>query len=267
MTDLLDKAGSGSVEPEDFNAVVDAIESGPSGKVTAADIDSLAAQDGDVLTADGAGNATWEAGGGSQAAWEAVTVPTDETSWSAIDPAGNWDFTDGVIVFTNAGIGSVPVILTTADHFGQSWAVEAEVSVADATQAFGGAFNAGSYLYNADSAQELDGFGLMFYNQSGGATVQILNNLAGNAPLAIAEFAAPDSNFHRIRVLNLPTIQLAYYDDVLVGQNNSDARSANINPADGTKESRFLIWESNSGNPISWRNLKAWRIPMPSFPA
>ncbi len=66
MTDLLDKAGSGSVEPEDFNAVVDAIESGPNGKVTAADIDSLAAQDGDVLTADGAGNATWEAGGGSQ---------------------------------------------------------------------------------------------------------------------------------------------------------------------------------------------------------
>ncbi len=66
MTDLLDKAGSGSVEPEDFNAVVDAIESGPTGKVTAADIDSLAAQDGDVLTADGAGNATWETGGGSQ---------------------------------------------------------------------------------------------------------------------------------------------------------------------------------------------------------
>ncbi len=66
MTDLLDKAGSGSVEPEDFNAVVDAIESGPTGKVTAADIDSLAAQDGDVLTADGAGNATWGAGGGSQ---------------------------------------------------------------------------------------------------------------------------------------------------------------------------------------------------------
>ncbi len=66
MTDLLDKAGSGSVEPEDFNAVVDAIESGPTGKVTAADIDSLAAQDGDVLTADGAGNATWETGDGSQ---------------------------------------------------------------------------------------------------------------------------------------------------------------------------------------------------------
>ncbi len=71
MTDLLDKAGSGSVEPEDFNAVVDAIESGPTGKVTAADIDSLAAQNGDVLTADGAGNATWETGGGIRV----VTLP------------------------------------------------------------------------------------------------------------------------------------------------------------------------------------------------
>lgn len=64
---VLEKAGSGSVEPEDFNAVIDELNSGvPAGAVTAGDVDSQAAQDGDVLTADGAGGAAWEAGGGSQ---------------------------------------------------------------------------------------------------------------------------------------------------------------------------------------------------------
>lgn len=64
---VLEKAGSGSIEPEDFNRVVDELNTaGPPGTVTASDVDSQAAQDGDVLTADGAGGAAWVAGGGTR---------------------------------------------------------------------------------------------------------------------------------------------------------------------------------------------------------
>ncbi len=69
----LDKAGSGSVEARVFNAVVDALGDGTI-LITAAEIDSQAAQDGDVLTADGSGNATWEPGGGSQPLAYEVTL-------------------------------------------------------------------------------------------------------------------------------------------------------------------------------------------------
>jgi len=62
----LQKAGSGSVWDEIFNAVVDALRGNEGRQITAAAIDSQAASDGDVLTADGAGGAAWEAGGGSQ---------------------------------------------------------------------------------------------------------------------------------------------------------------------------------------------------------
>lgn len=65
MTDLRTlKAGSGTVATDIFNAVIDAILGGL--RFTASNVDSGAATDGQVLTADGAGGASWEAGGGSQ---------------------------------------------------------------------------------------------------------------------------------------------------------------------------------------------------------
>ncbi len=217
--------------------------------------------DGEWVTTVAAGGGS----GGSQT-WEEVAVPTDEASWSEIDPAGNWDFTDGVITYTNEGIGTVKTILTTTDHFGQAWAVECEIAVVDATQAFANAFNAGAWIYNAESLQEFDGSGFEFINQEGGATVSIFNNLYGNDGSTIATFDAPDSAYHTIRVINLPLVQQAYFDGVLVGQNFTAPNSGSIQPTDGLKESRFLLWDASGGNTASFRNLKAWRIPLPTFP-
>ncbi len=199
-------------------------------------------------------------GGGSQTAWEAVTVPTDAASWTEYGGgSGNWDFTGGVITFTNAGSGASPVILTNVDHFGQAWAVECDVKVADHTS-YQVAFNAAAWIYNAASGQELNGYG--FQLTSG---VGIDSDLVQTTNLTDTEL--PDENWHTIRMINLPLVRQAYVDGVLTGQAFSLEGGTQFQPSDGLKESRFLLFASAVDAGSAFRNLKAWRIPMPTFPA
>ncbi len=200
-----------------------------------------------------------DAGGGSQPAWEAVTVPTDQASWTEYTGSGNWDFTDGVITYTNAGSGNSPVILTNDDNYGQAWAVECEVKLADHTS-YQVAFNAGAWIYNAPSGQELNGFGFQLSSLSPGIDSDLVSTTT------LTDTVLPDENWHTVRMVNLPLVRQVYFDGVLTGQAFSLEGGAQFQPSDGLKESRFLLFAANTDVGTQFRNLKAWRIPLPVFP-
>ncbi len=170
---------------------------------------------------------------------------------------GDWLFTNGVISAPPAGGSNV--ICTTGDEFGQAWAVEAEVMASDHTN-YQVAFNAAAWLYQADQSQELDGSG--FQAKSNGPAIDSVLYGQGLSPQNTA--GLPDENWHTIRAINLPLVQLVYLDGVLISQ-------AFVPPSaygpDGFKESRFLLFSRNGDSPSSFRNLKAWRIPLPTFSA
>ncbi len=199
------------------------------------------------------------ASGGSQPAWEAVTVPTDEASWTEYTGSGNWNFTDGVITFTNAGSGNSPVILTNVDHFGQAWAVECDLMVADHTS-YQAAFTAAAWIYQAEITQELDGTG--FQAKSSGPTIDSVLYGQGSSPQNTS--GLPDESWHTIRAVNLPLVQQIYFDGTLVSQAFEPPTAF---APDGLKESRFLLYTSVAFSGTAFRNLKAWRIPLPTFPA
>ncbi len=168
---------------------------------------------------------------------------------------GTWTFSTGVIT-APANINNEPVICTTADNFGQAWAVETEVMVADHTNVQC-AFNAGAWLYQASSAEELNGSGFQL-----GFGSAIYSNLSGSSTQASAT-AVHDESWHTVRAVNLPLLRRVYFDGVLVGQvwgSTGDEHQG----SDGLKESRFLLFDNIGGT--SFRNLNAWRIPLPTFP-
>ncbi len=168
---------------------------------------------------------------------------------------GAWLFADDVITSTTHASGD-PVIVTTVDNFGQAWAVEFDAKVAD-NSSYQIAFNAGAWLYQAATAQELDGSGFYVSNSLGGPAADFYNQ----SP-QISDTTIPDTDWHTYRAVNLPLVQEIYFESVLVGRGfgfpNFQA------PSDGLKESRFLLFDGIGGT--QFRNLNAWRIPLPVFP-
>ncbi len=167
---------------------------------------------------------------------------------------GTWTFADGVITSPAQTTDADSVILSDTDNFGQAWAVECQVKVASATT-YAFAFTAAAWVYQAASLQELDGSG---FQATDSPRIDVC--LFGD-PNPTCNTAIPDTDWHTIRAVNLPLVQQLYFDGTLVGQ---AFIAPNSEQSDGLKESRFLFWDGIGGT--MFRNLNAWRIPLPVFP-
>ncbi len=167
---------------------------------------------------------------------------------------GDWTFNTGVITAPPSG-GSA-TIMATSDNFGQVWAVECELMVVDHTNYFA-AFNAAAVLGDS-GAQELDGIGFTANGNEPGIDANLY------ASQQVSDTGLADEDWHTLRIITLPIVRQVYFDGTLVGQMFGQAGTAQ-DPTDGYKESRFLLCDTIGGT--AFRNLKAWRIPLPTFPA
>ncbi len=262
----LDKAGSGSVEARVFNAVVDALQNGTL-QITAADIDSQAAQDGEVLTADGSGNATWEAGGGS--AWTEHDLSALGTDWTD-DGVGTWTFVGDVISQTDATAESA-MLYTGTPYPSLDYVMESEIRIptgqdsGTTAQAVISAGNNNQIANLATGRPCLVGEGaiLMAHGSGDGgvllAGVWLDTSIAGSGAI---DTSLHQAEWHTLRAVASPVRQSIYIDGDYFGSN--EALSGGNNSFDSSPPG-FTHWAGICAvGLVEFRNVKVWTRTLPT---
>lgn len=198
--------------------------------------------------------------------WEEVTVPTDEASWDLSGIlTGTWVFNgDGSISQTETAeaMSNTPsMIFTVADFFGSLWAVDYQAKVtAEPLNNPYFSFNAGVYDPNQSDPFTSKALGVGIDNDVvlGDPDQHLSMNPSSIASGKGVGVTVVSDQWHTYRMIAVENVQFAYFDGALVLQDGG----YNLN--EDNTATRMPLSLGVVGR-VTFRNLRAWRIPIPTL--
>ena len=196
--------------------------------------------------------------------WEAVTVPTDVGSWDVANAVGTWDFsTPGQIAQTDVGQNDGAAhIFTLGGSFGTAWAVEADMrldTVSSGDSTIGGMFGAGLI----DTVGDGSGYALGVAVSAAGAPYTTspvyADAMAFGDGAGFTDHTVALGGWHTYSLVASGSLAFFSFDGVQVGW--GQAPQANYWRGFGRSPFGLL----GIAGAVTFRNLKAWRIPLPTL--